>query len=225
MKNLPLILFFLLCWSCGNAFGQEITGDSTVRSKAQRFADTAHVDTDSIVIAQPDAPTIIAADTTVTSKSTVTADSIKRKKAWEPIPKKAGMYSAIVPGLGQVYNRQYWKVPVVYGVLGVAGYFINFNLHEYQKFRKAYINSLDASTANDDFPQYSPDELLRLQNQWRKNADILVLLTSLGYTLQIMDAVASAHLRNFDISPDISMQMKPVLQPNYVGFGLVMNFK
>jgi hypothetical protein len=222
LKRLLYILI-IICLGCGTELHAQ--GDSTSK-KADRFNQLAATDSvgkDSVTIVQPASPVIIATDTTALVK----ADSsvIKRKKVWEPIPKKAGMYSSILPGLGQVYNRQYWKVPIVYGVLGVAGYFIKNNLDEYQTYRKAYINSLDANTTNDEFPQYGPDELLRMQNLSRKNLDILVLLTSVGYALQIMDAVASAHLRNFDISPDISMQMKPILQNNYVGFGLVMNFK
>lgn len=152
----------------------------------------------------------------------------KKKKLFEPNPKKAGMYSSILPGLGQVYNRQYWKVPVVYAILGTAGYFIGYNYQQYSNYRQAYIYAIDgdpSTNAEEQYALYDASDLQRLQNSYKKDLDIIVLLTSVGYALQIMDAVVSAHLKNFDISRDISMEMKPVLQNNYVGFGLVVNFK
>lgn len=136
------------------------------------------------------------------------------------------MYSSILPGLGQVYNRQYWKVPLVYAILGTAGYFIRYNYNQYATYRRSYIYSIDGDPSTlSEFPLYSAQDLQRLQNQYRKDLDIIVLLTSVGYALQIMDAVTSAHLHNFDISKDISMKMQPVIQNNFIGVGLVMNFK
>ncbi len=158
--------------------------------------------------------------------SRVDSNGRKIKKLFEPNAKKSGMYSSILPGLGQAYNRQYWKLPLVYGILGTAGYFIKFNLDNYQKYRRAYVYSIDGDPATtSEFTQYSSSDLKSLQDSYRKNLDLTVLLTALGYTIQIMDAVASAHLKNFDVSPDISMRMLPVVAPNYIGVGLVMNFK
>lgn len=159
--------------------------------------------------------------------STSAKDTIKKKKVFEPNAKKAGMYSSILPGLGQAYNRQYWKIPVVYAILGTAGYFIGFNYNKYTEYRQAYIYAIDGdiSTGNKLSETYDAQSLQRLQNNYKKDLDVIVLLTSVGYALQIMDAVASAHLKNFDVSRDISMQMKPMVQNNFVGVGLVMNFK
>lgn len=179
------------------------------------------------------------ADTVSTSVSEIASiadeaiDStqIKKKKIFQPNAKKAGMYSSILPGLGQAYNRQYWKVPVVYAILGTAGYFIGYNFNQYSQYRQAYIFAIDGDNATSPasvdqrFELYDAADLQRLQNSYKKDLDIIVLLTSVGYALQIMDAVASAHLKNFDISRDISMQMKPVIQNNFVGVGLVMNFE
>ena len=159
--------------------------------------------------------------------TTITKDTIRRKKVFEPNPKKSGMYSSILPGLGQAYNRQYWKVPVVYAILGTAGFFIGFNYNKYTEYRQAYIYAIDGDigTKNKLSESYDAQSLQRLQNNYKKDLDIIVLLTSVGYSLQIMDAVASAHLRNFDVSRDITMQVKPMVQNNFVGMGLVMNFK
>ncbi len=176
----------------------------------------------------------IQADTNLQDEAQKTAtdtislkDTVKAKKIFEPNPKKSGMYSSILPGLGQAYNRQYWKVPVVYAILGTAGYFIGFNYNKYTEYRQAYIYAIDGDigTRNKLSESYDAQSLQRLQNNYKKDLDVIVLLTSVGYALQIMDAVASAHLKNFDVSRDISMQVKPMVQNNFVGMGLVMNFK
>lgn len=160
-------------------------------------------------------------------------DSFKAKEVkpqkFEPKPKKAGMYSAILPGSGQFYNRQYWKVPAIYVGVAAAGYFINFNLTNYQKYRKAYYTRIDndPTTVDTDIEtkKYTTENLKQLQDQYRKWLDMTVLLTALGYTVQVIDAIASAHLKNFDISRDISLRIQPVAQPNYIGMGLAFNFK
>lgn len=153
--------------------------------------------------------------------------NIKDKKLFAPNPKKAGMYSSILPGWGQAYNHQYWKVPVIYVGVAAAGYFLQFNFKQYRTFRKAYIYRIDTdqNTVDDYVGIYTADDLKTLQETYRDYIDMTVLLTALGYGIQILDAVASAHLRNFDISPDISMRFQPILQPQHVGVGLVVNFK
>jgi hypothetical protein len=154
---------------------------------------------------------------------------IRPRQPWEPKPKRAGLYSAIFPGGGQIYNRQYWKLPIVYGALGAGAYFINYNLDKYRTYRRAYIYDIDGDpttvTTDPEVRRYTTDNLKELQNDYRKDADLAILLTAVGYALHIMDAVASAHLKNFDISRDISLQMKPMLHSNGIGFGLAMNFK
>lgn len=168
------------------------------------------------------------ADTVFATMKTLASDTLPPiKKLFEPNAKKAGMYASIFPGLGQVYNRQYWKIPIVYAILGTAGYFIGYNYNRYSKYREAYIYAIDGdpATFSQEYGLYDGQQLQRLQSSAKKDLDVLVLLTSVGYALQIMDAVASAHLRNFDVSRDISMQVKPLLQSNFVGVGLVMNFK
>jgi hypothetical protein len=153
--------------------------------------------------------------------------AIKPRQPWEPKPKRAGLYSAIFPGGGQIYNRQYWKLPIVYGALGAGAYLIRYNLDNYQQYRRSYIYSIDndPSTFNSETDRYTREQLKDIQDDYRKDADVAILLTAVGYALHIMDAVASAHLRNFDISRDISLQMKPMLHNNGVGFGIAMNFK
>lgn len=145
---------------------------------------------------------------------------------WQPNPKKAGLYSAIVPGTGQLYNRQYWKIPVIYAGVGAAVYFIQYNYKQYQTYRKAYIGRLNNPTPTDEFVNiYSTPALQQLQDGYKRYLDMSILFTGLGYTLQVIDAVVFAHLKNFDISRDLSMRMQPVKDPNGAGLGLVVYIK
>jgi hypothetical protein len=184
----------------------------SLNAGAQQQADSAarHRDTTFVPAALPAVSTVNAADT---------APFIT--------PKKTALFSAIVPGLGQYYNKQYWKIPVIYALVGAAVYFVNDNLKNYNAFRKEY-----AGRINNDpdfvsqFPQYQDIGTIQsAQDYYRRNLDLTVLLTGVGYTLQVIDAVVFAHLKGFDISEDISLNARPVLMPNGgVGFGLVMKF-
>lgn len=157
----------------------------------------------------------------------VMADTLPAKVLpFQPNPKKSGMYSALLPGMGQIYNRQYWKAPVIYAGLAVAGYFFVDNLNNYRDYRKAYIGRTNNPYPTDKYVGiYSTDQLQQLQNDYNRFLDLTVLFTTLGYALQVIDAITSAHLKNFDISRDISMRVAPVANPQGLGLGLVMNFK
>jgi len=147
---------------------------------------------------------------------------------FQPNPKKAGLYSAIVPGLGQLYNREYWKIPVVYVGIGIAGYFFLNNLNNYQSYRLAYIGRINNPYPTDKYVNiYTTDQLNQLQNDYSKYLDMTALFSGIGYMLQVLDAITSAHLKNFDISRDISMHMKPVVIPigTNVGLGMALVVK
>lgn len=153
------------------------------------------------------------------------AAGVKYKpQPWQPNPKKAGLYSAIFPGAGQLYNRQYWKLPVIYVGVGAAVYFIQFNSKKYQTYRRAYIASIEGKP-NEFSGVYDQAALKQLQDGYKRYLDMTFLFTALGYTLQVIDAVVFAHLKNFDVSRDISIRMQPVADPNGAGIGLVMHFK
>lgn len=145
---------------------------------------------------------------------------------FQPNPKKSALYSAILPGAGQFYNRQYWKIPVIYLGIGVATYFLVDNSKQYQRYRRAYISRINNPNFQDEFTGVrSVGDLKILQDFYKKNLDMTVLFTTVGYMLQVMDALAFAHLRNFDISKNISLKMQPLLLPNGgVGMGLALRF-
>lgn len=137
--------------------------------------------------------------------------------------KKAGLYSAILPGAGQLYNKDYWKIPLIYAGAGVASYFFINNQKNYRKYRRAYITRLDNDLSNDEEPLRSAQEIKTLQDEYKRWLDLTGLFTALGYTLQVLDAVVFAHLKEFDISRDISLRMQPVAHPNGgMGFGIAL---
>ncbi len=134
-------------------------------------------------------------------------------------PRKAAIRSAILPGLGQIYNRKYWKLPIVYGVMGTsAGIFI-FNLNQYRDTRFAYrvkynmrVNGTDSALFNQIKPALRPlsEESLRFyRNQYRRDIDYSALVFLLLWGLNVVDAAVDAHLKSFDVSPDLSLQFKP----------------
>ncbi len=175
----------------------------------------------------------IAADTLVLLKSTDTVDSHlsspHKSNTASTIkttnPKKAGLYSLLLPGAGQLYNRQYWKIPIIYVGAGVAVYFYTNNQKNYQKYRSAYISRLDP-TLPDKETMYSEQELKILQDEYKRWLDMTSLFTAVGYTLQVLDAVVFAHLKDFDISKDISMRLQPVAAPQGgLGLGLAFHIK
>jgi hypothetical protein len=134
-------------------------------------------------------------------------------------PRKAAFYSAVLPGLGQIYNRQYWKVPLVYAAIGVStGVFI-WNMDKYKEFRDAYrvrVANRDNLEFRDKYRDlgYTDSDLRYLRDAYRQYVDYSVLVFVAAYALNIVDATVFAHLRQFDISEDLSMRVSPRLINN-----------
>lgn len=213
IKNLLLLIIALLAFNFG--FTQikqqmpEVLTDTSVTNKLK-------TPTQIISNEQTDSITANGDSTTISKKSNLFFT-----------PKKIAMYTAIVPGLGQIINRHYWKLPIIYGGLGIAGYFIISNNNEYNSFRKIYAGRLNNDpVAFATNPNMSLDEIKFYQDQAKSNLDMTVMFTVLGYGLQIMDALVFAHLKGFDVSEDISMKVGPSFKASgAVGIGLVLNFK
>jgi hypothetical protein len=131
-------------------------------------------------------------------------------------PKKAALL-AMVPGFGQIYNRKYWKVPLVWGGLGVMSYYVVENNKEYQRFREGYIakyENIEADSAIhiDKFPLYTLEQLKDDKNLYWKKRDRMILFMAGFYIITIIDATVDAHLYSFDISDDLSMNVFPDIQ-------------
>lgn len=128
-------------------------------------------------------------------------------------PKLATILSASIPGAGQVYNRKYWKVPVIYAGFAGFGYGFLYNNDKYKKYKDAYILSLDSIATNDIYDGiYSSDNLKSLMDGFHRWRDINVIGFAFVYVLNIVDAAVDAHLMNFNaqINSDLSLNIQPV---------------
>ena len=152
-------------------------------------------------------------------------------------PQVATRRAAILPGWGQATNKEYWKIPLVYGVLAIptALYFYNDSWYSKTKYAyeakfKAQAPTLDSSGLAGIDPQLKNLGLASLQsyrNTFRRDRDYSILYFILAWGLQVADATVFAHLKQFDVSDDLSLQVKPQFNPNTrtPGLGLVFNFK
>lgn len=174
----------------------------------------------------------IKTDTTIIANDSVAAHDTIIKKKHDPA--KATRRSAIIPGWGQAYNKQYWKIPIVYAALGItAGTFV-YNNKWYQRTREAYEIVINEDTANYDKidPKLQglidyPQSLQFYRNDFRRNRDMSVLFFLLAWGLNVVDATVFGHLKDFDVSDDLSMRVNPTFNPSTKtpGLGLVFNFK
>lgn len=146
---------------------------------------------------------------------------------YDPLgPAKAAFYSAIIPGLGQIYNRKYWKLPLVYAAIGTTTYFYIDNNNQYNTYRNAFKQRLTGQ--EDEFLGVLTDQnLIDAQKLFRKNRDLSLLLVIGAYILNIVDANVDAHLQQFNISDKLSL--KPNTDRNFMTggmtYGLSLNFK
>ncbi len=160
-------------------------------------------------------------------RKSISTDSLNSLK-----PAKAAFYSALVPGLGQVYNKKYWKLPIVYGALGTGLYFCITSNTKYQNFREEYKARLQGTNnPNDEFfgPLKDINSIERGMRFYQRNRDLSVLITAGIYILNIIDANVDAHLSQFNVNDNLSL--KPNIDTNLlnsskhdVGFSLTYTF-
>jgi hypothetical protein len=143
-----------------------------------------------------------------TIKAAAPADTIAHS------PKKAALYSAFLPGLGQVYNKKYWKVPIIYAGIGGLGYFIGSAQSELNSRRNELVYRVNnrGERNNREFFYYDDQQLISTADEFRKMRDMLVIGTFGFYLLQIIDASVDAHLFTFDVSEDLSLNIQPDLK-------------
>lgn len=152
------------------------------------------------------------------------SDSIGAKKPKvEHSPRRATIYSAVLPGLGQIYNRKYWKVPLVYGGFATLGYFINFNNEQYTTYRQAYSDIIDNDPNTTSYMKLNvnpslllperisnfTEQLRSAKDYWRRNRDLVVIGTVVFYALNVIDASVDANFFNFDISDELTINWVP----------------
>lgn len=176
---------------------------------------------------------------TVTEKDLVVINDTIQRKPIDPLrPSKAAFYSAVLPGLGQAYNKKYWKIPIVYAAIGTSVYFYIDNNNEYKRYRNAFKSRL-AGFNTDEFwgvdadgnplasPRVSNDGLQRAQEQLRKNKELSLLLAIGFYALNIIDANVDAHLLQYNV--DDNLAIRPHYKYNELentsNLGVTLNFK
>lgn len=157
----------------------------------------------------------------------VKAQDITDTTKIEHSPRKATIMSLCLPGLGQVYNRKYWKVPVIYAGLGGAAYAYSWNRHYYTSYRTAIKARLDNDPLTTDqyIGKYSTSNLLDIKNMYRKNMELSVIVFSAVYLLNIVDAAVDAHLFDFQISDDLSLNWSPSVSPYNSSAGITLQLR
>ena len=140
--------------------------------------------------------------------------------------------SAMLPGWGQFTNKKYWKIPLVYAGVGIPAYLFTRNLKQYKDAKNAFTLATDGDVSNDDQikePYYSvrsqPDRIRVFRNSVRQNVDYSVLFFIIFWGLNVADAAVDANLKTFDVSDELSLQLKPGFSPlaNTNGLSLVLN--
>ncbi|MDW7692590.1 DUF5683 domain-containing protein [Flammeovirgaceae bacterium SG7u.111] len=186
---------------------------------------TANAQDDSLNVSQTEAQEVV--DT-----SSVILDAyLETKKLNEP--SEAALLGAILPGFGQIYNKQYWKIPIVYGGYVVFASLIDYNHVRYIGFRDAlFLKSDGDPDTNPDgiYADFPEDQLRRGRDLYRRDRDFNIILTFMWYGLTIADATVDAHLKDFDVSDNLSASIKPGLVPNDAnifapGVRFVLTFK
>ena len=192
-----------------NAFAQE--------DSATKKIDTTVKDTDTSRLKVTDSTGQFTPVDSVIKQSAPVSDNSKIDSVLKNhSPRKAAVRSAIVPGLGQVYNRKYWKLPIIYGALGISASVFVYNLKWYRRTKFAYIAKNEAADGDStNYWQIHPS-LVRLdenairnyRDEFRRNVDYSALFFILLWGLQVVDATVDAHLMSFDVSPDLSFKLK-----------------
>ena len=165
---------------------------------------------------------------------TVSQNKKNTSRALDPLrPAKAAFYSAVLPGLGQAYNKKYWKIPIVYAAIGTGLYFYLDNNKLYKQYRNAYKRRLAGFTDDEfygpgDTPFLSDEALIRAQRTLKRNKELSMLVTVGLYVLNIIEANVDAHLLQYNL--DENLALKPFMDfnnPNYttqIGLSLDIKF-
>lgn len=145
-------------------------------------------------------------------------------------PRTATLRSAMIPGWGQIYNKKYWKLPLVYGALGITAGVFFYNVKTYRLLRIAYVFKTDKDSSNDhlidpQFAKLDASSIKLYRNAFRQNVDYSVLFFIIFWGLNVVDATVDAQLKAFDVNDNLSLKLSPGYSPmaNTTGLSLVMD--
>lgn len=188
-------------------------------------SDTLIIDT-----SLPLVETTLQIDDTI-KNNTVQSKFLTQPKSQNHSPKKAAIYSALLPGLGQAYNKKYWKIPIVYVGFAGIGFWLGSNINDNRTFKKAFRYRVDnnPNTIDNFVGRFSDDDLRILKNDARRNRDLSYIILLLWYGINIIDATVDAHLFHFDISDNLSLHVHPKLEfytqkANFAGLQIGLDF-
>jgi len=202
------------------------------KTYSQVVPDSTHTTRDTTVPVRTDTLPVFSDTTQYNDTSVIKTQSGKdsvvvKKKVHSP--RKATIRSLIIPGWGQVYNKKYWKVPIVYGAIGFPAYLFTFNRKWYDKTKYALsIIANDRYTgpgAADSLSKVDPQlkvfvaqkdlgSLVNYRNEFRRDMDYAILFTILMWGLNVVDATVDGHLKGFDVGDELSMKIRPTVVPN-----------
>ena len=129
---------------------------------------------------------------------------------------RAAVYSAVLPGLGQAYNRKFWKIPIIYAGFGVLGYFVVTNNKEFKLYKEAYIYTANNETYPIDNPyvgRYNATQLQEGMDYYRRNRDLSYIIGGVWYIANVLEAYVDAHFFEYDISEDLTFKVSPTVNP------------
>lgn len=220
--KIALLSLFLIC--AGTLFSQNDTIDGREKEVSVKNLD---LQSDSVILGKSVARVSANDSLDIHFDKEKLPKSIKIKEPFVPNPQKALLYSAIFPGLGQIYNKKYWKLPIVYGgVMGVM-YAVTWNGNLFNDYKKAYKDIVldprgttswhnfvfdpQRTLSNPALLKQETDRLKRRRDYFRRNRDLAIIVGVGLYALCIIDAYVDASLYGFNVSPDLSMSVAPVV--------------
>lgn len=161
------------------------------------------------------------------TKEIIATDSLKPVEIDPLRPAKAAFYSAVFPGMGQIYNKKYWKVPLVYGAIGVSTYLYIDNQKKYNLYRDEYKSRLEGKSSNPSLTRLTESQLITVQKGFQRNRDLSALFMVGFYVLNIIDANVDAALSQFNV--DERLSFKPTIIKNEIAssndFGFALNYR
>lgn len=174
--------------------------------------------------AQQDSIRVVQPDKTSDLSDTVLIQSYAKRFN----PTRASFLAAVLPGAGQIYNKKYWKLPLVYGGFGAIGYGLNFYQNLYQDYKRQLFYILENDTDKSQ-EGYTEDQLRPAIEQARHERDFMIILMAGMYILQIIDAHVDAHLKEFEVNPNLQVRMQPMISHDLLvgrqaGFSLTLRF-
>ena len=211
MYKLRIIFAILLLTSIQRDYAQNIQEKDAIDSMLVAISDT------------------LAKDTLVINKTPVNASPTKDMSSWCPNPQRALWLALVIPGGGQIYNRKYWKLPIVYGGFIGCLYAMNWNNTMYKDYSQAYLDLMDNDPGTQSYNQFlhlgmqiTPDNAERYKDIFKKRKDRfrrwrdLSFFVLVGvYALSVIDAYVDAELSVFDISKDLSLKLEPTIMDNH----------